>query len=132
MKVFETNIRVNSTEIDSFGHVNNSVYLKYLEVARCDFMRQVGISFNDFRLNNAFPVVVDAELHYHKSLVCDDWITIRGVFADWRKASFAQDYEILKEDGTLVMSARLKFAMVDFDGKIIKVPDFFKVPFSHE
>lgn len=132
MRIFETKLTVYSTELDSFGHVNNSVYLKYLEMARCDYMRQVGLSFNSFKENNAFPAVKDADIHYHKSLVCDDVFTVRGYFCDWSHASFFFNYDILKEDGTLVLTARLKFAMIDFDGKIIRVPDFFKNAFYSE
>jgi len=34
--------RVASYELDSFGHVNNAVFLNYLEKARCDFLRARG------------------------------------------------------------------------------------------
>ncbi len=39
---------VTSYELDSFGHVNNAVFLNYLEKARCDFMTLKGLRFDDF------------------------------------------------------------------------------------
>lgn len=37
---YEMNLTVRGYELDSFGHVNNAVYLQYLEQARWEIMRQ--------------------------------------------------------------------------------------------
>ncbi len=125
-RIFSTQIRVESFDLDSFGHVNNSVYLQYLESARCDYMRQVGLSFNDFHKWNALPVVVEVYLRYYYSLTADDLIQIQGTFNEWQRSSFQMEYEIFKEKETRVMDARLKFMFVNKTGKPIRIPDVFQ------
>ncbi len=129
-RVFTTQLRVRSYELDSFGHVNNAVYLQYLEAARCDHLLQVGLSFNDFQKWGAFPLVVEAHLRYRQSLIGDDLIEMRGIFHEWKRSSFVVDYEVVKEDGTLVLTARLGFVFVNDKGKPIRIPEPFRQAFS--
>ena len=128
-RILTTQLRVRSYEMDSFGHANNAIYLQYLEAARCDYMRQVGIEFNCFQQWGAFPAVVEAHLKYHQSVVTDDLLEIRGWFTHWKSASFNLEYEIRKEDQSKVLSANLKFAFVSLSGKIVRVPPAFRDPF---
>ena len=43
-----TELSVRSYECDSYGHVNNAVYLNYLEFARMDFLDASGFRYKDF------------------------------------------------------------------------------------
>ena len=129
-RVLTTQIRVQSHELDSFGHVNNAVYLKYLETARCDYMRQAGLSFNDFDTWKAMPVVVEAYLRYYYPLIADDLIILKGEFVEWQRSSFLLKYEIVKDDGTQVLSAKLRFMFVNESGKPTRIPEIFKKSFS--
>jgi YbgC/YbaW family acyl-CoA thioester hydrolase len=129
-RVFTTQIRVRSYELDSFGHVNNATYLQYLEAARCDHLLQVGLSFNDFKQWSAFPLVVEAHLHYRQTLKADDLIEVRGVFQEWKRSSFAVEYEVVEDDGSLVLTARMVFVFVNENGKPIRVPEAFRQAFT--
>lgn len=40
--VFETRFPVRWGDMDAMGHVNNTVYFRYLETARIDWMVSVG------------------------------------------------------------------------------------------
>ena len=42
MKVFTVKFNVRSYECDSYGHVNNAVYLNYLEFARMSALLEKG------------------------------------------------------------------------------------------
>ena len=129
-QIHTTQIRVRSTDLDSFGHVNNAVYLQYLEIARCDYMRQVGLSFNDFDKWNALPVVVEARLRYYHSLIADDLIEVQGTFPEWQRSSFLIDFEIVKNKEIRVLTARLRFAFVNKEGKSLRIPEIFKKALS--
>ncbi|WP_394813420.1 acyl-CoA thioesterase [Streptomyces johnsoniae] len=100
------------SDMDSFGHVNNVVFLRYLEEARIDFM---------FRLarqaaSGAFTggsVVARHEIDYlrplvhrHEPLTVETWITKIG------GASATVAYEI-KDDETLY--ARAATVVVPYD-----------------
>jgi acyl-CoA thioester hydrolase len=124
---FVASLRVRSYEIDSFGHVNNAVYLQYLEYARGEYLLQVGISFNDFQTWNAIPYVVRAEIDYKSSSRYDDELEFTGWVSHWGKSSFVLTYEVMnKTSGRMAALAEIKFAWVDRDEKIIRIPAIFR------
>ena len=84
--------------MDSFGHVNNVVYLRYLEQARVDWMfttaKEVGVA--DFSLGT---VVARHEIDYKRPLVyraepvrVECWVTKIA------NASFVVAYEVRDRD----------------------------------
>ena len=57
---WQTEISVRSYELDFYGVVNNAVYLHYLEEARLDLLRQLGIDFFKMAAEGTVPVVARA------------------------------------------------------------------------
>lgn len=126
---FETRVIVRSYELDSYGHVNNAVYLNYLEAARSDVLRQVGMSFNDFKKLDAFPVVVEANIRYRSPSFADDVLIIKTTMAEVRRATCMMDFEVHKENGTLVLTAQMEFLFMGNNGRPTRMPDVFKGSF---
>ena len=54
---------VRGYELDSYGHVNNAVYLQYFEQARWEFMKDQGMLEN-ITGQEFFLVVVDTHIRY--------------------------------------------------------------------
>ena len=120
-------IRVRSYELDSFGHVNNAVYLQYLEYARCEYMRQRELSFNDFKKWNATPYVVQVEIQYKSSSRADDELQIEAIISEWGRGSFVMDYTVFNQTTSkMAATAQMKFAFVNSDEKIIAIPETFR------
>ena len=124
---YSMTIKVRSYDLDSFGHVNNAVYLNYLEAARCEYMQQRGLSFNDFKKWGALPIVGKTEIRYKSPARADDILEIRGTIHSWRRSSFGIDYQIHNSTtDKLCATARMVFAFVDEYGKLTRVPEVFK------
>jgi acyl-CoA thioester hydrolase len=99
-------------DMDSFGHVNNVVFLRYLEQARVDWMfetaREAGVE--KFSLGT---VVSRHEIDYKRPLVyraepvrVEIWVTKIGA------ASFTCAYEVRDED---VVYANARTTLVPYD-----------------
>ena len=99
-------------DMDSFGHVNNVVFLRYLEQARVDWMfetaREAGVE--KFSLGT---VVARHEIDYRRPLVyradpvrVEIWVTKISV------ASFICAYEVRDDD---VVYATAKTTLVPYD-----------------
>ncbi len=125
-------LRVRSCDVDSFGHVNNAVYLQYCEGARNDYMLERGLTFADFRQWNAGPVLTNAELKFHAPAVTDDELLIRGRLVVEGRIRFRIDHEIVRMgDEKLVCVARLEFAFVDLStGRPCRIPEAFQQAFA--
>ncbi len=125
-------VRVRTYELDSFGHVNNSVYLNYLEEARSEFLKQVGLHFHDFARLNVHLVIIEARIRYVSPARYGDEIEIRGAFTDVRPASLTITYTLIEAaSGRLVATAETRGAFVDAKtGRPTRVPPAFRDAFS--
>jgi acyl-CoA thioester hydrolase len=122
--------RVASYEMDSFGHVNNAVFLNYLEKARCDFMTLKGLQFNDFFKWRKYPVVVRAHLEYKYPAAVGDRLLIKGWISQHTKASFTLQYEITNQhSGRLILTAETFHVFVDDNNRPTRIPEEFKNKF---
>ena len=124
---FQVTIKVRSYELDSFGHVNNAVYFNYLEFARCEYMQQRGLSFDDFHQWNIFPYVLKSEIEYKSPAQVDNLLVICGKITEWRKVGFTLEYEVQnKTTGRLCATAKMSFVFVDADKKPTRIPAPFR------
>ena len=63
---FEFNVR--GYELDSFGHVNNAVYLNYLEQARWEMFLENEEWSAFLKKNEVFPAVIENRIRYLREL----------------------------------------------------------------
>ncbi|WP_029915557.1 acyl-CoA thioesterase [Pelobacter seleniigenes] len=116
---FQLEFSVRDYECDMQGHVNNAVYLNYLEHSRHQFLKEeLGLNFADFVGRGISLVVIRAELDYKRSLQSGDRFMV-GVILE--KVSplrycFIQDIYLLPEK-KLVLKARVTGTAVNAQGR---------------
>jgi len=76
--MYKFNLTVRGYELDSFGHVNNSVYLNYFEQARWEIFHDLGI-LSFFSENNLFLVVTEIRIRYSREIKLFDELEIRTI-----------------------------------------------------
>lgn len=125
-------VRVRTYELDSFGHVNNSVYLNYLEEARSEFLLQMGVSFNDLVAHGVQIVIVESYVKYQTPAVYGDTIVISGSLRDLTPVSFYFDYTLTEEKtGRLIASAWTRGAFIRAEtGRPVRAPQIFQEAFK--
>ena len=74
---FELEFSVRDYELDTQGVVNNSVYQNYLEHARHEFLKSIGLNFNELHEKGTDAVVHKVELEYKRPLVGDERFVVR-------------------------------------------------------
>ena len=125
-------IRVASCDVDSFGHVNNAVYLQYCERARNDYMLQRGLKFDDFRAWDAGPVLFRAVLDYRRPAVVDDELRVLGEITSSGRTRFRIIHRVERvADQAEICTATLEFAFVRLtSGRPCRVPLPFLAAFG--
>jgi acyl-CoA thioester hydrolase len=125
-------LRVRSCDVDSFGHVNNAVYLMYAEAARNDYMLQRGLTFADFERWKVGPVLFSAKLDYKSPARTDDELIITGDMQNQGRTRFGIIHDMLrKKDNRLICRAELAFAFVDLTtGRPCRIPEPFAKAFG--
>jgi acyl-CoA thioester hydrolase len=69
-------ITVAANEIDSLGHVNNAVYVQYIEAVATAHAERVGMGLEVLRALEAVPVVREHHLKYLRPAKLGDVLTV--------------------------------------------------------
>ena len=126
-----TEIIVRSCDTDSFGHVNNAIYLNYFEAARNDYMLQRGLKFSDFESWGSGPVLISAKLDFKTPARTDDRLLVLGTLTPDGPIRFAIDHTIVDEGDRTVCIARLDFAFASLStGRPCRTPTPFLKAFA--
>ena len=99
--MFQVNITVRGYELDSLGHLNQSVYLQYAEHARWEILRAAGLSQETLLKSGIAPVALEATVRYRRELKAGDEVTVSCAFGWGDGRTFTVHQEIRKTDGTL-------------------------------
>jgi len=96
-------------EIDMQGVVHHSEVIKYLEIGRVEYWRQLGIGYQDFLDSGLQYVVARVECNYLKPLFFDTMITVMVRVSRISRTSVT--YEYLIYDDKHVVSWRNECAV---------------------
>lgn len=130
-ELFEAHIKVRTYECDSYGHVNNAVYLNYLEIGRMAALNQKGFSLANLKQKGLVIVVRRIEIDYKAPATEGDELLIRTYIKDHSKMKGVFRQEILKaSDRVLVARADVTWVFVNLEGRLIAVPEFFSTAFG--
>jgi acyl-CoA thioester hydrolase len=105
---FKTTWRVRFDEIDLQGVVHHSQIVTYLEIARLEYWRTLGLSYADLRTDGYEFIVHDLQIHYHKPLYFDEIIETVVAVKSLARASFVLSYEIRNQHGDLAVTAQIE------------------------
>jgi acyl-CoA thioester hydrolase len=117
--IFTHHLEVRFRDCDAMGHVNNAVYLTYLEETRFAFWRASGLERNaDDGLRAADGalgvIVARVEIDYRRAAKHGDKLRIHVGVAAIGRTSFTYEYEIVDAADTLIASARTVIVRYDY------------------
>jgi acyl-CoA thioester hydrolase len=97
-------IRVRTYELDSFGHVNNAVYLNYMEEARSEYLKQMGLSFHDFAQLGVQIVIAESYVKYLVPARYGDTVAVYGRIQEVRPASATFHYRLVRAESNDILA----------------------------
>jgi len=77
-----TRMRVLPTDLDIYRHVNNGTYLQMMDVARTNYLADLG-AFDQLRSRGWYPVVAASTMTYRRSLTLGQRFTITSRLLGW-------------------------------------------------
>ena len=125
MTRFTTDIQMRFRDIDGMGHVNNAVYLSYVELARTQFyMHQA----DKRTLDEIDFILAHVEIDFESQATWGDQIQVAVWPSKIGNSSFTLSYEV-KEKRSGRILARAKSVLVSYDYEKRKskpIPDDFR------
>jgi acyl-CoA thioester hydrolase len=112
---FSLPVRVYWEDTDAGGVVYYANYLRFLERARSEWLRTLGIDqVRLMREERLQFVVVEANVRYHRPAKFDDQLVVTVTLEGLRGASIAMGQEVRRGEELLV-SATVRAACIDAD-----------------
>lgn len=127
MNVFEFNVRVRYAETDQMGVVYHGNYAQYFEMGRVEWLRAIGVSYNEMEKNGVMLPVVSLSINYKKPARYDDLLRVKTIFKSQESVKIEFDYEIYNEVNELLTTGYSMLVFVNMKtGKPVVPPDYIK------
>lgn len=117
-------VKIYYEDTDAGGIVYHANYLRYLERARTEFLKEKGIDVAEYHRKGVFFAVVHVDIHYKSPAQLGDVISVTTEVAELKKASITVKNQIFKDDKLLV-EALITFACLNSNYRPIRLPDSF-------
>ncbi len=124
-------LRVRYVETDQMGIVHHSNYFSWMEASRAELMRDRGMSYRELEERGYLLPVREAYCRYRKSLKYDDIVVVESWLMELGGASIKIGYRIYKKgDNKPSAEGYTLHPFTDKNGKVVKVPEFFRKIFE--
>lgn len=118
-------------ETDQMGVVHHSNYLRYFEVARLEWLTQLGISYNDMEEEGVMMPVIAANIQYRQPAKFEDTLKVTIQLRDLPLVKMIFDYQIHNQNKVLVCEASTTLAFMRADNRRpIRCPEKFSALFA--
>lgn len=123
-QIFEYEVLIRETSIDSFGHVNNARYLELFEEARWEIINARDFGVKEIMKKGMGPVVLEVNLRFTKEVRLREKIKIKTQVeaASAQSKTMTMNQTMLNEKGDVCCVARFVFGLFDLKARKLIAP----------
>jgi acyl-CoA thioester hydrolase len=117
-------VRVIFGDTDQMGMVYYATYLRFFEIGRNEYLRQVGAPYRAFEEAHGLRLpVVEAHARYHAFARYDDEVVIAAAVEPRRAASVRFVYDLRRAgDGARLVTGWTVHACINREGRVVRIP----------
>jgi acyl-CoA thioester hydrolase len=116
--IFTHRLEVRFRDCDPMGHVNNAVYLTYLEQARFAHWREIwGMNFERLPEGTPGVILAHAEIDYRRPAKYGDHLEVCITLESIGRSSFTYGYQMVDQREQVVATARTVQVMYDYSAE---------------
>lgn len=106
-------VLIREHHLDSFGHVNNAVYLELFEEARWELITQRGYGLEKVRETGLGPTILEINVRFMREMRLRDKIRIKTSLKSHRGKIMVLHQLMEREDGKVCCEADFTVALFD-------------------
>lgn len=108
--------KIYTYQIDFVGHVNNIIYIQWMENGRLRLLEEMGIPAADLSKNSGVkPVLTDTTIKYKNPLFLHNAVTVEMWISKLNNASAIMEFRFFNESGVLCATGQQKGLFIDQD-----------------
>ena len=125
---YHSEIRVRFGETDLQGVVFNANYLLYVDTAQMDYLRTIGVSYQDMLERGYDIVIVDASVQFLAPAHFDEVLEVYARIYEIGNSSIKMDYEIYEaESERFVARAQTAYVIIGKEAQTsVRVPPYIR------
>ncbi len=120
LQVYETIIL--EKHLDTFGHVNNAVYLQLMEEARWDFVTRNGYGLARVQQEQKGPTILGIELRFKREIRLREQIRIETQITRYHSRIGELRHRILNSTGEVCCEATFQMGLFDLRARKLIEP----------
>lgn len=120
--VHTSGIPIRWGDMDAYGHVNNTIYFRYMEQARVEFLDRLGFPIDP---RGKAPVLINTTCTFLVPIAYPGILDVSMFLGTAGRSSIESSYELrLRGDERLCATGAAKIVWIDgASGKSISIPD---------
>ena len=116
-------LRLDWSEMDMFGHINNVMFAKYIQASRVNYW-EVAKFDGDYRTKKIGPLLLSTSIRFIKPLHYPGNITIHVRVEFIKNTSFGLHHQIINDKGELAAEAQDVVVLFDYNkNEKVLIPD---------
>jgi len=133
--VHTTLILVRWGDMDAYGHVNNTVYFRYAEQARVEWLASIGVAVT--LAQDEGPVIINASCTFLQPITYPATVEVRSLIGKPGRSSLPTYFEMrcvgTGDDDTVYAEGASKMIWWNpRTGKSLNLPDFIRELYPHD
>ena len=128
-EIFEYEVVIKESHLDSFGHVNNAVYVQLYEEARWDFITKNGFGLDVILRDQVGPVLLDLKVRFKREIKNRETIKIQSQTLELINSKMMiLEQKMIRVDGKIASDAVFTIGFFDMKSRrlIDAHPDWLK------
>ncbi len=122
-------VQIRFNDIDMFGHVNNAVYLQFLDMGKLTYFKQ--FMGGAFEHEPTVPVVANINVNFHHPTLIDEHISVLTAVASVSNTSLVLEQRVVADNGSVKCTARTTMVNIDIKtGVPVTVSDRWRKAFA--
>lgn len=119
-------LRIDWSELDYFGHVNNVTFFKYMQASRVNYWEAIGLA-QSYEETKVGPMLASAKCDFRRPLFYPGNIVIRASVELIKTTSFGMVHRILNEEGEVCAEGHDVMVMYDFSrNEKVAIPSIYR------
>lgn len=110
-------IQIKEHHVDSYGHMNNAVYLSLYEEARWEQITEHGFGFKDIHRLQQGPVILEVNLKFMKEIGLRQNISITTELLNYKGKVGQLKQSMINENGVVASEAVFTFGLFDIKAR---------------
>lgn len=117
MKPISFELQVYGYQIDFVGHVNNAIYIHWMEIGRHKLLEAIGLPVEGLAEEGIAPILVSTEITYREPILLGDTVRIEMWLSELRLASARIEFRFYRNGETLAASGSQRGLLVNMASK---------------